>query len=178
MTRYPTPLLSSSLTAEGTLPAVRSIYSLPAESFRNYVPISIKERRSVATINEECPFGFVINGTPKKLQGGVVSGGESNIVVSDINLSSSAVSGTWLWLKVVAIANNVDDVLLAGIESITTVTSGSGTSIPDNVIPTAAAPSGTVYIPLGNYASGVFHPSGCGNFSIQHCPSNIGYSRQ
>jgi len=160
------------------VPLVRSTYSLPAESFRNYVPISIRERRSEATINEECPFGYVINGSPKKLQGGTVSGGISNKIVADINLSSSAATGTWLWLKVDLIANSVDGVLLSGVESITTVTSGSGTSIPNNTIPTAAAPAGVVYIPLGNYTSGVFYPSGCGNFSVQHCPSNVGYTRQ
>jgi len=63
------------------------------------------------------------------------------------------------------------------VEKITAAATGSGTTVPDNVIPTIAAPTGKIYILLGHYFNNLFNPVGCGNFTISHCPGSISAAR-
>ncbi len=125
-----------------------------------------------------CPLGSTLDDAGTlKLRGGSVTGGVSNETVSPITLATSVADGTHLWLRVDFTANNADDVLLPGVEEISSVTTGSGTTIPDNIIPTMADPTGRIYIDLGSYQGNVFTPSGCGNVTLSHCPGSITYYR-
>jgi hypothetical protein len=127
---------------------------------------------------QPCALGYVYEeGADTKLQGGIVTGGSSNVDVDPITLTLSSTDGTWLWLRVDFTANEADDVLIPGIDDIDTVATGSGTSIPANIIPTMSSPSGRIYIPLGQYNDGAFMPGGCGNIILTHCPGSIGYYR-
>ncbi len=119
------------------------------------------------------------DGEDLMLLGGAVSGGTGNINVADLTLAvigEEPVNGTHHWLDVSYTAIVEDGVLLPGGD-VTAVTDGSGTTIPDNVMPTASSPSGTFYIPLGNWLNGRFFPSGCGNIQVSHCPGSFTYSR-
>ena len=113
------------------------------------------------------------------LLGGAVSGGTGNINVADLTLAvidEEPVDGTHHWLEVSFTALIVDDVVLPGGD-VTAVTDGSGTTIPDNVIPTFSEPNGTLYILLGNWSNGKFYQSGCGNFAVSYCPGSFTYYR-
>lgn len=114
------------------------------------------------------------------LLGGIVSGGEGNITISEIELSdygSSEEDGTFHWLEVSFTANSEDGLLFSG-GNVTAATPGSGLSLPDNVLPTPENPDGTVYISLGQWMSSRFIPSGCGDFYVSHCPGSLTYQRQ
>jgi hypothetical protein len=114
-----------------------------------------------------------------KLIGGTVTGGIGNEVVADLTLAtvgSEPADGTHHYLQVSYTAYTEDGVLLPGGD-VTAVSSGSGTSIPDNVIPTVADPDGTLYISLGSWVLGKFEVAGCGNFQIGHCLGTLTYSR-
>lgn len=113
------------------------------------------------------------------LLGGVVSGGVGNEVVADIELAdvgSEPVDGTHVYLTVSFTAYVEDDVLLPGGD-VTAVSSGSGTTLPDNVVPTSVATSGTLIISLGQWANGVFTPAGCGNIAVSHCLGSLSHGR-
>jgi hypothetical protein len=125
-----------------------------------------------------CPFGYVyVDGSATKLQGGSVTGGETNTPVDPITLDMDSADYVHVWLKVDYTPNKADDVLLPGVENLTDVDHGAGSSIPDNSLPTMASPTGTMYIDLGYYYDGEFYPSGCGNFTISHCPGFPNYGR-
>lgn len=127
----------------------------------------------------DCALGsvFLDEAEDSFLRGGVVMGGESNEVIAPIALNLLAADGTWLWLEVNFTANVEDDVLLPGVESISSVSTGSGTTIPANVLPTNGPPTGKIHIPLGSYLAGAFFPSACGNATINHCPGTISFTR-
>lgn len=114
------------------------------------------------------------------LMGGVVSGGESNVTVDNIELYSVGSAfpddGTFLWLDVSFDAYMEDGVLLAGGD-VTSVSVSSGTTVPDNVLPTALSPTGSVMVVLGVWLQGIFHPSSCGNIYVNHCLGSLTYSR-
>lgn len=109
------------------------------------------------------------------LLGGVVSGGTGNIAVADITLAtvgSEPADGTYVWLEVDFTAYTEDGVLLPGGD-VTAVVADSGTTIPDNVIPTAVDPDGMVVVTLGLWSQGIFTPSACGNIQINHCLGSL-----
>jgi hypothetical protein len=126
------------------------------------------------------PFCKVYQDDPNwKLTGGSVIGGSGNVAVADNNLgtiSSPPANGTFYWLVCSGTAVVEDSVLLPGF-TLSTVTVASGSSIPSNTIPTAAAPAGVLRISLGSWSNGVFVPAGCGNIQIFHCPGTLSYSR-
>ena len=141
----------------------------------------VERRQPVADAAEVSgPFCKVYEDAPNwKLTGGTVTGGSGNVVVGDINLgtiSSPPANGTFHWLVCSGTAVVEDDVLLPGF-TLSTVTVASGTSIPSNTIPTAAAPAGVLRISLGSWSNGVFVPAGCGNIQVSHCPGTLSYSR-
>ena len=113
------------------------------------------------------------------LQGGVVQGGSGSITIEDTTIGSVGsppADGTQVWIEVSYTATTDDDVLLPGGD----VTAGSiatGTSVPANDMPTAAAPTGTLYVPLGDFFNDTFRPAGCGNLQIAHCPGSLTYLR-
>lgn len=114
-----------------------------------------------------------------KLLGGVVSGGEGNVTIADVTLAtvgSEPADGTFLWLTISFTANTEDGVLLPGGD-VTAATTGSGTTLPDNTTPTAAAPAGTLYVSLGSWSQGSFNPSACGDVLVSHCPGSLSSSR-
>jgi hypothetical protein len=113
------------------------------------------------------------------LLGGTVTGGSGNITVPDLSLATvgeEPVDGTHHWLEVSITAIVEDDVLLPGGD-VTAATDGSGTTLPDNTIPTYSSAAGTLYISLGSWALGKFTPAGCGNIQVSHCPGSLTYSR-
>lgn len=114
------------------------------------------------------------------LTGGTVTGGDTNVTIPDIDLGTIATppaDGTHFWIKVDGDAVVEDDVLLPGFNLSTAVVS-SGASVPTaNVIPTASAEAGTLYISLGSWSGGVFIPAGCGNIQVNHCPGSLTFSR-
>jgi len=105
------------------------------------------------------------------LLGGLVTGGEGNFTIPDIELAvigEEPPDDTFVWLEVDFTAYVEDDVLLPGGD-VTAVTPDSGTTVPDNVIPTVDTPAGTVHIVLGQWSQGIFLPSACGNIFVSHC---------
>jgi hypothetical protein len=113
------------------------------------------------------------------LLGGTVTGGEGNITIEDIELAtvgSEPADGTHVWLEVAFTATEEDDVLAPGGD-VTTATPGSGTTVPDNVLPTVSSLDGKIYISLGSWAQAIFYPSACGNILISHCPGSLTFSR-
>jgi len=113
------------------------------------------------------------------LLGGQVTGGAGNVAVPDIELAeggSEPADGTHHWLVVAFTAYVEDDVLLPGGD-VTAVTEGSGSTIPDNIIPTAIDPEGTLHVSLGSWSQGKFEVAGCGNIQIGHCLGSLTYSR-
>ena len=137
-------------------------------------------KKAGGTAVTEGPFCKVYKDDPNwKLTGGSVIGGSGNIAVPDNNLgtiSSPPADGTFYWLVCSGTAVVEDSVLLPGF-TLSTVTVASGTSIPSNTIPTAAAPSGVLRISLGSWSNGKFIPAGCGNIQIFHCPGTLSYAR-
>ncbi len=133
-----------------------------------------------AAADANCPFADTyIDGTAIMLRGGVVTGGEGSITVSDTSIgtvSSPPADETQVWLEVSFSAAEVDDVLMPGGDA-TSASIGSGSTIPSNDLPTAASTSGTLYIPLGDWMDDTFRPAGCGNFQIAHCPGTLSYIR-
>ena len=118
---------------------------------------------------------FVNPTTDIYLVGGVVSGGTGNIDIDDYNLAtigSEPADGTYVWLEVDFTAYVEDGVLLPGGD-VTSVITGEGTTLPDNVIPTAAAPDGMLVVPLGLWSNGSFVASDCGNIQVSHCPGSL-----
>ena len=132
---------------------------------------------------ESGPFcrQYLVTGPPRKrfLLGGAVSGGIGNEVVPDIELceiGSEPVDGTHVYLTVSFTAYVEDDVLLPGGD-VTAVSDGSGTTLPDNVLPTADDTAGTLIISLGQWANGVFTSAGCGNIAVTHCLGSLTSAR-
>lgn len=124
---------------------------------------------------ESGPFcrQYIVAGPPRKrfLLGGSVSGGSGNETVADIELAEigdEPEDGTHVYLTVSFTAYAEDDVLLPGGD-VTAVSQGSGTTLPDNVVPTSTSLEGTLIISLGQWAAGVFTPSACGNITVGHC---------
>lgn len=132
-----------------------------------------------------CPFGDVfvlLEGeiATTYLSGGVLTGGETNDVIADIEIDLGSPNGTWLWMLVECEVVAEDDVLLPGVERLPILGShrlGMGLSIPDNVMPTGVAPSGLLHVPLGHFTGDAFIPCGCGNVTINFCPGNLTYTR-
>jgi len=141
-------------------------------------PVTPAVGARAGTTQADLPFCYkFMDGSTKKLRGGIVTGGETNEVIGDITLANTATDNTFLWIHVTFEANMADDVLLPGVENITAAATGSGTTVPDNVIPTIADPTGEIYILLGHYFNNLFTPDACGNFVIGHCPGAITASR-
>lgn len=145
--------------------------------------IAIPQERAAATAGassapEDKPFCFIFKDESlTKLRGGIVIGGATNYNVPNITLNLASAADNKLWLRVTFEANQADDVLLPGIDSITNITTGSGATVPDNELPTMADPTGKLYIVLGHYTGTAFRPHGCGNFVLNHCPGAISYYR-
>jgi hypothetical protein len=143
-----------------------------------FPPTPAAGARAATEASPDLPFCYkFMDGSTKKLRGGIVIGGETNQVIGDITLANTATDNTFLWIRVNFKANMADHVLLPGVEKITAAATGSGTTVPDNVIPTIAAPTGKIYILLGHYFNDIFTPDACGNFVIGHCPGAITASR-
>jgi len=131
-----------------------------------------------ATIQRPFCYVFQLEGQ-WMLYGGTVTAGEGNEVVADIDLGeigAEPAEGTYFWLVCEGEAVTEDDVLLGGI-NLTSVTTGSGLTLPDNTIPTAADPTGILHVALGSWSQGRFIPADCGNIQISHCPGNLSFTR-
>jgi hypothetical protein len=117
--------------------------------------------------------------TSWKLLGGTVTGGAGVETVAAITIGTigtEPADGTFYWLVANVTANEEDGVLLPGCE-LTSVTTGSGTTVPSNTIPTAASTNGVLHISLGEWMDGKFTPAGCGNIQVSHCPGTLSYAR-
>lgn len=113
------------------------------------------------------------------LLGGTVSAGtgtETIIAVTIGTVGSEPDSGTFYWLEANVTAIEDEGVLMPGCD-LGSVSTGSGTTFPDNDIPTVASTSGTIHIPLGAWMGGVFTPFGCGVIFIGHCPGSLIFQR-
>jgi len=114
------------------------------------------------------------------LLGGTVTGGAGNITVPDLDLAIAdnlPTDGRHHWLKVSFEAYVEDDVLLTGGDVIS-VTDGSGTTVPDNTLPTNDVPKGVLYISLGSWLNSRFNPAACGNIQVSHCLGSLTSSRE
>lgn len=117
--------------------------------------------------------------TEWKLLGGTVTGGGGTETIDAItigNIETPPADGTFYWLVCNMTANEEDGVLLPG-GNLTSATTGSGSSVPDNNMPEIGSLSGQLNISLGEWMGGVFTPAGCGNIQIFHCPATLSYSR-
>lgn len=114
------------------------------------------------------------------LTGGVVTGGDANQTIPDIELATvgnEPEDGQHVWLKIDGDAVTEDDVLLPGFD-LTSVTVEQGEMVPENnKIPTVSDPSGTIYVSLGSWSGRKFVPAGCGNLIATHCPGSLTYFR-
>lgn len=125
----------------------------------------------------------VVGGIATFLQGGQVTGGDGNIFVDDIEVvdkdgDATSPDGHSLWLKIDGTAITADGVLMPGFNVAAALTEvNAPASIPDNIIPTAAAPDGTRYVLLGSWFDDTFVPSMPGNVQINHCPGSLSITR-
>ena len=113
------------------------------------------------------------------LLGGLVSGGEGNITFTEIELATfgeEPEDGVFHWIEVSYTANSEDGFLFSG-GNVTGATEGSGAEFPDNTIPTASSPDGTLYVNLGQWMGSRFRPAACGDILISHCPGSLVSSR-
>lgn len=132
----------------------------------------------------DCPFGqfyraLVADVPHWFVRGGVVTGGTGNITVEDTDVGTvdpPPAENDRAWLQIAITGVTEDDVLLPG-GNVTAVTIEHGSTIPDNVLPTAADPDGTLHLDLGEWSQGRWRSSGCGNFQISHCPGSLFYTR-
>ena len=115
------------------------------------------------------------------LRGGVVSAGPDNHEIDDQTFSVGTDLEHYLWLSMDITANTADGVLLPGIESSVapTLPIPNGAAYPSSGIPTAAAPTKTIIIPLGllTIEDGVpsyRHDGECSPITVSHCPGQIG----
>lgn len=104
------------------------------------------------------------------LQGGTVSGGTGVITVADYVLLASGATApedaTYVTLTISLTGNVEDDVLIPGC-TVTAAVIGNFAA-DDNVVPTLAAPAGTLYVSLGEWGGGEFHSCGvAGNIYVQ-----------
>jgi len=115
------------------------------------------------------------------LQGGQVAGGNGgNEDVADITIGtvgSEPSDGTHYWLEITGDGEVDAGVLLPGFE-VTAVTTGSGSSLPANTLPTAAShTSKKFYLLLGTWNNNEFAPSQIGNVIVGYCPGNYDIGR-
>lgn len=130
--------------------------------------------RAVAATVTDCPFGYVFTvDEVTYLRGGIITGGPDNETIADIELDLGSADMTYLWQVVAFTAISEDGVIMPGVESIDSITEGSGTTVPDNDIPTIADPTGEFVIVLGYYVGGMFIPTACGHRTINHCPGIV-----
>jgi hypothetical protein len=116
-----------------------------------------------------------------KLLGGIVTGGETNYVVDDIELelkdgAEPKPDGTRLLMKIELTAITADDVLMPGILSIDDITTeylDPDDPMPANILPKNLEPTGTLYVSLGVIMSGKFLPAQCGDKIVYHCPGSL-----
>jgi hypothetical protein len=164
---------------------IRGLQPLPEPRFPNVgrIPETAFDvtftPRTLPTARLTCPFGQVfVDGAHFKLRRGVVTGGTGNKTVNDtiVGTVASPPNGKYAWLKVTFIATSEDGVLLPG-GNVTSASVETGTTVPNNTIPTVGTPTGTIYIDLGYFINGRFLSSGCGNFQITHCPGSLTYAR-
>lgn len=144
---------------------------------------TIKRPDAVTNTRLSGPFCQVYqSGDPAHyyLRGGSVSGGTGNEIVADIDLGPVATppaNGNREWLEVDFTATVEDGVLFPGGD-VTGVTVGAGgTTLPANVVPTAADSDGMRVVDLGVWSDGRFLPVACGNIQVWHCPGSLTVSR-
>lgn len=133
---------------------------------------------------DPCPFGEFFQkvvGESRRwfIRGGVVTGGTGNITIADTDIGSvdpPPSEGERVWLEASITGVTEDDVLLPG-GNLTVATIEHGSAIPDNILPTAGDPLGTLYVDLGEWHASEWRRSGCGNFQISHCPGSLFYTR-
>lgn len=114
-----------------------------------------------------------------RLLGGTITGGIGTETLSSIGLATvgaEPANGTFHWLIANVTATVEDDVLLPGCD-LTSVSTDSGATVPNNTIPTASSPTGILNVSLGEWMGGKFIPAGCGNLQISHCPGSLSVSR-
>jgi len=147
---------------------------------RKMLPNGKKGKRGKGQAGTNGPFCKVYQEDESwKLLGGTVTGGagvETAAAITIGTIGTEPADGTFYWLVANVTANEEDGVLLPGCE-LTSVTTGSGTSVPSNTIPTAASTTGVLHISLGEWMLGKFTPSGCGNIQVNHCPGTLSHTR-
>lgn len=114
---------------------------------------------TVETVSGGGAFAAVFKASSKwYLQGGQVSGSDSNESISAIelgNVGSEPSDGSEIWLKIQGTAVLTDGVLVPDFDltSVNVVTAGA-----DNTAPTISSTSGTTYYRLGVWFDSVFRP--------------------
>lgn len=142
-----------------------------------------------------CPFGQIIkwigesSETITGIRGGIILCGDQNWNIDNqaIDLTTN---GAWLISISVSCTANTDDdstLLLPGIQTGTRPTSWSltawseGTDYPSNTAPALPSGDGVIILPLGKLTitdgAADFEPTGCGNFTINHCVGTLSFSR-
>lgn len=109
------------------------------------------------------------------LQGGQVSGSSGgNVVIPDINLSSTSstpANGMGLWMRVTGSGNLMNGILYPGFQ-VTGASTTSSSTAPTNSVPTAQSHTGKNYhVLLGMWQGNQFSPSTAGNIQIGFCGS-------
>lgn len=134
--------------------------------------IAILPKKARAASSASCALGAIRNDPNNSdkymIAPGFVSGGGGNELVEPANLTKTA--GHSVWLKIAWTGTNVNGVLQAG-GTMGAITVGTGVSIPSDIAPTAAAPAGTAYVPLGAWnTDGQWISQGCGSLQVYFCP--------
>lgn len=143
-----------------------------------------------------CPFGRITTYkvgeiTKTGILGGIIYCGDQNFEVPNQTLDLAA-AGDWLvYIKVTSEANRDDDneIFLPGVKTGTAPGStwdkivwSSAATYPANALPTVAAGTGDVVLPIGRLkiADGVatLAPAGCGHFRISQCAGILSFSRE
>jgi hypothetical protein len=150
------------------------------KSAGGWVPYLKRRGGGSSSASTDAPFCKVYRDeTDWKLLGGTVTCGAGTETIADITIGTIAsppADGTFYWLACDVDANEEDDVLLPG-GTLTAAATGSGTSLPSDIIPEVGAIEGTIHISLGEWMNGKFIPAGCGNLQISHCPGSLTFMR-
>lgn len=136
-----------------------------------------------------CPFGKFTNDTSGNLclEGGLVVGGISSILIDPIIIATKNEDGTYtfegsegeiLYFEIQYTPNVADDVILPGVDEIQDVIQHIGEPIPSSQLPTTLLQSGIHYYGLGIFGVNKFTPYGCGNLQLIHCPGSSTVTRQ
>lgn len=136
-----------------------------------------------------CPFGKFTGDDDNNicLEGGMVIGGISSILVDKIPIANRQTDGSYvyvgekdeiLFLQINYTPNIADDIILPGVDVIDEVTVHIELEIPEAQLPTTTEQNGIHYYTLGIFDEKRFSPSGCGNLQLAHCPGSSTVTRQ